>query len=100
MVIVVGVAGGSGSGKKLSCDLIAEFLFKNYKYSKENILILRLCDFYREWTTEENEEIKADNFDFDHPSSFDFDLLLEVLQDFKSEKGARIPYYDRILQFR
>ncbi len=83
-VKVIGICGGSGSGKttivrKIS-ELISDFVFlpqDNYYKSAEFI---------------SNTNITA--FNFDHPEAFDNELLIEHLTRLKKSQGIQMPRYD------
>lgn len=81
---IIGIAGGSGSGKttivrKIS-EVVSEFVFvpqDNYYKSAEYI---------------SNSNITA--FNFDHPEAFDNDLLFEQLSALKNMEEVEMPTYD------
>ncbi|WP_422478886.1 uridine kinase [Pleomorphochaeta sp. DL1XJH-081] len=83
-VKIIGITGGSGSGKstivrKIS-EVISDFVFipqDNYYHSAEYI---------------SNENITA--YNFDHPDAFDTDLLYRQLSDLKAGKAIDMPQYD------
>ncbi len=83
-VTIVGITGGSGSGKttivKKIEDIVSEFVFipqDNYYKTAKHI---------------NNDNITA--FNFDHPDAFDSDLLLEQLKSLKNGKAVDMPGYD------
>ena len=43
---------------------------------------------------EQHEQAKANNYNFDHPDAFDFDLVLETLKNLKIGKQVDIPSYN------
>jgi uridine kinase len=81
---VIGICGGSGSGKttivrKIS-ELVSDFVFipqDNYYKSAEFV---------------SNTNITA--FNFDHPEAFDNDLLIEHLLTLKRGQAIEMPQYD------
>jgi len=81
---VIGICGGSGSGKttivrKIS-ELVSDFVFlpqDNYYKSAEYI---------------SNSNITA--FNFDHPDAFDNALLIEHLDRLRRGEGVEMPTYD------
>ncbi len=83
-VKIIGISGGSGSGKttivrKIS-EIIPDFLFipqDNYYKSAEYI---------------NNKNITA--FNFDHPEAFDNELILKQLKKLKNFKAVDMPQYD------
>ncbi|CAG8637118.1 2117_t:CDS:2 [Paraglomus brasilianum] len=90
---IIGVAGGSASGKKTVCNMIMDRLRKQAK-TLRNVVVISLGDFYRILTDEERSLAEKAEFDFDHPSAFDFDLVEQVLSDLKVGKPAVLPSYD------
>ncbi len=40
-------------------------------------------------TDEQHEQANESNYNFDHPDAFDFDLLLETLENLKMGKQVR-----------
>lgn len=83
-VKIIGICGGSGSGKttivrKIS-ELVSDFVFipqDNYYKSAEYI---------------SNANITA--FNFDHPDAFDNDLIIEQLSALKRGEAIEMPTYD------
>jgi len=83
-VTVIGICGGSGSGKttivrKIS-ELISDFVF------------LPQDNYYKSAAFISNTNITA--FNFDHPEAFDNDLLIEHLGALKHGKPIEMPRYD------
>ena len=83
-VIVIGIAGGTGSGKSTMVRKIEEEF-------KEQITML--ChDFYYKRHDIPFEERKKLNYD--HPNSFDTDLMIEHIKMLKEGKEIERPVYD------
>ena len=79
--ILIGVAGGTASGKSTVCAKLMETLGQNKMSSVEKeVVILSQDSFYREFTTEEIAKAEKGMFDFDHPDAFDHHLMETVLQ--------------------
>ncbi|KAJ2596189.1 Uridine kinase [Coemansia sp. RSA 1722] len=87
-VYMVGIAGGSASGKTSVARRIVESLDVPW------VVIISMDSFYRRLTPDESRQAFANNHDFDHPSSFDYATALRVLQDLKQGKATRVPQYD------
>eukprot|EP01083_Nonionella_stella_P082915 229050_1 len=83
---LIGVAGGTASGKTSVCKAIVNNLRLPW------VQILSLDCFYRPLTDEERADVG--NYNFDHPNAFDWDLLLNVLQELKQGKAVKCPEYD------
>jgi len=85
---VIGICGGSASGKTTVARRIIESLDVQW------VSLLSMDSFYREYTVEEKEMIAEGNYNFDHPDAFDFDLLVETLQRLKEGKSIEVPIYN------
>eukprot|EP01028_Stygiella_incarcerata_P003701 TRINITY_DN176_c1_g1_i1.p1 TRINITY_DN176_c1_g1~~TRINITY_DN176_c1_g1_i1.p1 ORF type:complete len:224 (+),score=68.68 TRINITY_DN176_c1_g1_i1:135-806(+) len=83
---IIGVAGGTASGKTTVCREILDRL------SDRRVVLIALDSFYRELTPEELEHVERINFD--HPDAFDFDLIHSTLRDMRERKPVKIPEYD------
>ncbi|KAJ5589996.1 Uridine kinase [Penicillium hetheringtonii] len=84
---IIGIAGCSGSGKTSVAMEIVKSL--NLPW----VVILSLDSFYKSLNPEEHRLAHANQYDFDCPDAFDFDALVETLQDLKKGKKAHIPVY-------
>jgi uridine kinase len=83
--IVIGIAGGSGSGKTtLASNIAAHF--------GNRIAMLRHDDYYKKHADLPLEERAKINYD--HPSAFDTELLLEHLDALKNGSAVNCPIYD------
>ena len=87
-VVVIGIAGGSASGK----TSVANKLVENQINKVSSIALLRLDDYYKDLSNLTVEERSKTNFD--HPDSIDFDLLKNHLQKLKNGKSINKPIYD------
>lgn len=83
---VIGVAGGTASGKTTVCDRIVQRLHD------QCVVMLNQDSFYRTLTEAELADVK--NFNFDHPDAFDTPALLECLNGLKRGRPVNVPTYD------
>ena len=83
--IIIGIAGGSGSGKTTLANNIAA-------HFGDRIAMLRHDDYYKKNTNLPLEERVKINYD--HPSAFDTELLLEHLDALKNGSPVNCPIYD------
>jgi uridine kinase len=83
-VKVIGIGGGSGSGKTTIVRRIAEFV--------PDFLVIPQDNYYKSADTVSNTNITA--FNFDHPDAFDNRLLCRQLQSLKSFSPVEMPQYD------
>lgn len=84
--VLIGVAGGSGSGK----TTVASNLVKAFK--AEDAVLVEQDAYYRELTNMSLEERAKVNFD--HPDSIEFELLRKHLENLKNEVAIERPIYD------
>lgn len=84
-VIVIGIAGGTGSGKSTMIDLIK-------KEFDEEITIISHDSYYKRHDDMPFEERKKLNYD--HPDAFDTDLMIEHLKKLKAWENIECPVYD------
>ncbi|XP_028114132.1 uridine kinase-like protein 1, chloroplastic [Camellia sinensis] len=83
---VIGVSGGTASGKTAVCDLIIQQLHDH------RVVLVNQDSFYRGLTTEEAQRVHEHNFD--HPDAFDSEQLVECIEKLKSVQSVQVPIYD------
>ena len=91
MPYIVGIAGGSGSGKTTFAKALLEKL-------GDDAALISHDDYYKHTPGMTPEERVAYNFDV--PEALDTDLLVEHLKLLKSGQAAEIPVYDFSTQCR
>ena len=84
--IIIGVTGGSGSGKTTVSRAIFNQLVGH------SIMILQQDSYYKDQAQMTMEERKAVNYD--HPLTFDTDLLIEQLKQLLRYEPIEKPVYD------
>ena len=84
MVKIIGISGGSGSGKTTIVRQIAEVV--------PDFVCIAQDSYYKSAEFMDNQHITA--FNFDHPSAFDTDLMVEQLRALKRGESIRVPVYD------
>ena len=84
--VVIGVAGGSGSGKTTVVRRIVESL------GPGSVTVLEHDRYYRDRNDLRFEERIALNYD--HPDSLETDLLVRHVRDLKAGNGIEVPQYD------
>lgn len=84
--VVIGVAGGSGSGKTTVTRSICQ------RFQDKTILVIEQDYYYKDQTHLPFEERLDTNYD--HPLAFDNDLLIEHLNDLMNDKTIEKPVYD------
>lgn len=83
---ILGVSGGSGSGKTYFARELCE------KLGTENCVTIYQDSFYRDQSSLFDQDGGAVNFD--HPDSIEFDLLCEKINELKKGHVTNIPIYD------
>jgi uridine kinase len=84
MVKIIGITGGSGSGKTTIVNKIAEIV-PDFQFIPQD-------NYYKSAEHISNQNITA--FNFDHPSAFDNDLIFEQLGALKAGEAVDMPQYD------
>ncbi|HJA27652.1 MAG TPA: uridine kinase [Candidatus Limosilactobacillus intestinigallinarum] len=84
--IIIGVTGGSGSGKTTVSKAIYNQLHG------QAIQIITQDTYYNDQADMTMAERKAVNYD--HPLAFDTDLLIKQLADLRNNKAIEMPVYD------
>ncbi len=87
-MLVIGIAGGSGSGKTTVVRAIQERL-KN-----QSVVVIPQDSYYKDLSDASDEEKR--NHNFDHPESIDWDLLTGQLAELKAGKTIEQPVYSYI----
>lgn len=83
---IIGITGGSGSGKSFLCKQIAD------KINNDEILIITVDSYYKDLSNIKFKEREKNNFD--HPISIEFNLLYNHLLRIKQNEPVDIPIYN------
>lgn len=84
--MIIGICGGTGSGKTTIARSIIEAV------GKENVVLLEQDSYYRNLEDMPLDERRLANFD--HPDSIDSELLVNHLKRLKSGNTIEMPVYD------
>jgi uridine kinase len=84
-MIIIGIAGGTGSGKTTVVRRIIESLSEN------EVAVLPLDSYYKDSSHVPVEE--RQNINFDHPSAFDWDLLSKHISMLRKGEAIEQPVY-------
>ena len=84
-ITVIGIAGGTGSGKTTVVKKLVEVLPPHY------VAVVPLDSYYND--TSHMTEEERHNINFDHPAAFDWKLLHEQLADLRAGKAIEQPTY-------
>lgn len=91
-MLIIGITGGSGSGKTTVVNKIMS------SFSRAQVTIVSQDSYYRDNSNIPLEE-RAD-INFDHPDSIEFDLLVEHITLLRDGKPIEEPVYDYITSTR
>ena len=83
---IIGVAGGSGSGKSTVTEHILEVI------GKDSVSVLIQDNYYKDLAKLTPEQRRMVNFD--HPDAFDWELMLKHLDDLANGLPVEMPTYD------
>ena len=84
--IVIGIAGGTGSGKTTVANVILN------RVGTEHIAFIPHDAYYKDLNA--RPRAQRDVINFDHPDSLESDLLVEHVQALQLLKSVEIPIYD------
>ena len=90
--LVIGIAGGSGSGKSTVARKVTEAL------SRSSIAFLDMDAYYRNFAHLPMEERKRVNWD--HPDAFDMELFAGQVRDLSAGRSIDKPVYDFVSHTR
>ena len=84
--LIIGIAGGSGSGKTTLALRLKE------RFGEDEVRLISHDSYYKRHDELPFEE--RCKLNYDHPDSFDTDLMVEHLQQLKAGQGVDMPVYD------
>ena len=84
--IIINIAGGTASGKTTVVHEIAKYV------DAKDISVICMDNYYKERNDVSLEDRRKINYD--HPNSFDLDLLYRDLKDLRDNKTINCPVYD------
>lgn len=87
-MLIIGIAGGTGSGKTTVVNKIVE------QFSKEEVAVLSHDSYYFDNGHLSLEERRKKNFD--HPDSIEFDLMIEHVKKLRAGEPINEPVYSFI----
>jgi uridine kinase len=89
---LLGVAGGTGSGKTTVARAIVEAV------GEDRIALIEQDSYYRDIEWGSDHDLLAHNFD--HPAALDNDLLVQNLRDLAAGRAVEVPIYDFVAHRR
>lgn len=84
-MLIIGIAGGTGSGKTTVVNQILN------EITPDDICVISQDNYYK--STDDLTYDQRTKINFDHPSSIDFDLMIKDLTDLKNGKIIEQPIY-------
>jgi uridine kinase len=90
--LIIGIAGGSGSGKSTVARNVAELL------TTSSVAFIDMDAYYKNFTALSLDERRKLNWD--HPDAFDYDLLCSHLEALSNRKPIDKPEYDFVTHLR
>lgn len=84
-MIIIGIAGGTGSGKSTVVKKIVESL------NKDEVVVLPQDSYYKDSSHVPVNE--RQNINFDHPDAFEWSLLAEHIEKLKNGQSIEQPIY-------
>ena len=89
---IIGIAGGTGSGKTTVVREIVKALPEHY------VAVIPQDSYYNDTTGLSEEERRAINFD--HPDAFDWKLMIKHVSDLREGKAVEQPTYSYLISNR
>ncbi|KAJ0667798.1 putative transferase [Helianthus annuus] len=83
---IIGVAGGTASGKTTVCNVIMARLHDR------RVVLINQDSFYHCFSDEQSANLQ--DYNFDHPDSFDTESLLSCVETLRKGQSVNIPDYD------
>ena len=88
-ITIIGIAGGTGSGKTTVVKKIVQALPPHY------VAVVPQDSYYNDTTAMTEDERRAINFD--HPDAFDWKLLIRQISDLREGRAVEQPTYSYLL---
>lgn len=90
--ILIGIAGGTGSGKTTLADKLVD------SFGSQEVTVIRQDNYYKRHDDMDYEQRAKLNYN--HPDAFDSDLFYEHIVALKQGKPVEIPVYDYTIHNR
>lgn len=90
--ILIGIAGGTGSGKTTLADKLVD------SFGSQEVTVIRQDNYYKRHDDMDYEQ--RTKLNYDHPDAFDSDLFYEHIVALKQGKSVEIPVYDYTIHNR
>merc|ERR1711963_1339162 len=90
----IGISGGSASGKTTVATNIIKQLDVQW------VTLLSMDAFYNVLSEEQHELATQNEYNFDSPEAFDFELLIDTLRRLKEYREVKVPIYNFVTHRR
>ncbi|CAL8278611.1 unnamed protein product [Merluccius merluccius] len=98
---LIGVSGGTASGKSTVCAKIMELLGQNkVDHGQRKVAIINQDSFYRNLTPDQKAKALKGQYNFDHPDAFDNELMYVTLKEIVEGRVVEVPTYDFVTHSR
>jgi len=98
---LIGVAGGTASGKSSVCKKIMEHLGQaDVSDSLRKVVCISQDSFYKQLDGKDASKATKGQYDFDHPNAIDVDLMVSTLEQILRGEKTEIPIYDYVANAR
>jgi uridine kinase len=84
--LIIGIAGGTGSGKTTITEIVAAEL------GKSKVAVINHDSYYRDISTFGG--LKPEDINYDHPEALETELLIEHISCLKKSESVQKPIYD------
>ncbi|XP_055594259.1 uridine-cytidine kinase-like 1 isoform X2 [Uranotaenia lowii] len=91
---VIGICGGSASGKTTVAQKIIESLDVPW------VTLLSMDCFYKILNEKQHAQAIKNEYNFDHPDAFDIELMKDVIQRLKEGRKVEVPVYNFVTHSR
>lgn len=91
---VIGICGGSASGKTTVAQKIIESLDVPW------VTLLSMDCFYKILNEKQHDQATRNEYNFDHPDAFDIELMADVLRKLKEGRKVEVPIYNFVTHSR
>lgn len=92
---LIGVAGGTASGKSTVCKKIMKELGQtDMDHTERQVVTISQDSFYRELSLADKGKACQGLYNFDHPDAFDDELMYDTLQSILNGTKVELPGYD------
>ncbi|RWS31012.1 hypothetical protein B4U80_03832 [Leptotrombidium deliense] len=92
---LIGVGGGTASGKSTVCGKIMEKLGEDcIDDNKRRVVCISQDSFYKELSDEEKIAANKGCFNFDHPNALENELMLDTINNILAGKVVQLPVWE------